>query len=69
MSIGKVIRSFEIPFSQVGFFPLTKSMGPVAQRITRLTTDQKIPGSNPGRIDFNFFFHSNLHNILLVRSN
>ena len=24
--------------------------GPVAQRITRLTTDQKIPGSNPGRI-------------------
>ena len=29
--------------------------GPVAQRITRLTTDQKIPGSNPGRID-DFFF-------------
>ncbi len=24
-------------------------MGPVAQWITRLTTDQKIPGSNPGR--------------------
>ena len=24
--------------------------GPVAQWITRLTTDQKIPGSNPGRI-------------------
>ena len=24
--------------------------GPVAQRITRLTTDQKIPGSNPGRL-------------------
>ena len=23
--------------------------GPVAQWITRLTTDQKIPGSNPGR--------------------
>ena len=22
--------------------------GPVAQRITRLTTDQEIPGSNPG---------------------
>ena len=28
-----------------------KHSGPVAQRITRLTTDQKIPGSNPGRID------------------
>ena len=25
--------------------------GPVAQWITRLTTDQKIPGSNPGRIE------------------
>ena len=25
--------------------------GPVAQRITRLTTDQKIVGSNPTRID------------------
>ena len=24
--------------------------GPVAQRITRLPTEQKIPGSNPGRI-------------------
>ena len=26
--------------------------GLVAQRITRLTTDQKIPGSNPGKVDF-----------------
>ena len=26
--------------------------GPVAQWITRLTTDQKIPGSNPGKVDF-----------------
>ena len=32
--------------------------GPVAQRIRRLTTDQKIPGSNPGRVGLvlNFFF-------------
>ena len=30
------------------------SVGPVAQRITRLTTDQKIPGSNPGRVEFFF---------------
>ena len=26
--------------------------GPVAQWITRLTTDQKIPGSTPGRLEF-----------------
>ena len=26
--------------------------GPVAQRIRHLTTDQGIPGSNPGRVDF-----------------
>lgn len=25
-----------------------RGRGPVAQRITRLTTDQEIPGSNPG---------------------
>ena len=25
--------------------------GPVAQRIRHLTTDQGIPGSNPGRVD------------------
>ena len=31
------------------------SAGPVAQRITRLTTDQKIPGSNPGRLEVFFF--------------
>ena len=31
--------------------------GLVAQWITRLTTDQKIPGSNPGKIEFfNCFF-------------
>ena len=29
-----------------------KELGPMAQRITRLTTDQKIPGSNPGKVDF-----------------
>jgi hypothetical protein len=27
------------------------NVGPVAQWITRLTTDQKIPGSNPGRLE------------------
>ena len=27
-----------------------KQAGLVAQRITRLTTDQKIPGSNPGKL-------------------
>lgn len=32
--------------------------GPVAQWITRLTTDQKIPGSNPGRVGNIFFAFS-----------
>ena len=33
------------------------SEGRVAQRITRLTTDQKIPGSNPGVVvSFEYFF-------------
>ena len=42
-----------------------RAVGPVAQRITRLTTDQKIPGSNPGRVEFFFFshgFYMELHN-------
>ena len=30
--------------------------GLVAQWITRLTTDQKIPGSNPGELDFLYHF-------------
>ena len=29
-----------------------RHLGPVAQRITRLTTDQKIAGSNPAEIVF-----------------
>ena len=29
--------------------------GPVAQRIRHLTTNQGIPGSNPGGVDFFFF--------------
>ena len=33
------------------------STGPVAQWITRLTTDQEIPGSNPGRFETFFPFH------------
>ena len=32
----------------------TRSQGLVAQWITRLTTDQKIPGSNPGKVEFFF---------------
>ena len=34
--------------------------GPVAQRIRHLTTNQGIPGSNPGRVDtFKYFFQLN----------
>ena len=40
---------------------LSHLSGPVAQWITRLTTDQKIPGSNPGRFDaFQLGWTSNL---------
>ena len=34
---------------------LAPNGGLVAQWITRLTTDQKIPGSNPGELDYLFF--------------
>ena len=39
--------------------------GCVAQRITRLTTDQKIPGSNPGTLDAYFFLE--IINILYTK--
>ncbi|CAB0040597.1 unnamed protein product [Trichogramma brassicae] len=39
-------RRYEI-CDRINFLPLTTGL--VAQRITRLTTDQKIPGSNPGK--------------------
>ena len=34
--------------------------GLVAQRITRLTTDQKIPGSNPGKLVHIFVLFNHL---------
>ena len=46
-------------------YPLTAKSGPVAQRIRHLTTDQGIPGSNPGRVDFFFFFVINFMIIAL----
>ena len=39
------IYSFPVEILRPG-----RAVGPVAQWITRLTMDQKIPGSNPGRI-------------------
>ena len=33
-------------------FSVSSNRGLVAQRITRLTTDQKIPGSNPGKVGY-----------------
>ena len=45
-------------------------IGPVAQRIRHLTTDQGIPGSNPGRIDvFIFSSHFLLHFVQNARVN
>ena len=40
--------------------------GLVAQWITRLTTDQKIPGSNPGKLDAFFFFLFSTRTLYLV---
>ncbi len=43
----------------VSFKKSVHPSGPVAQRITRLTTDQKIAGSNPAWVAaklFDFFF-------------
>ena len=34
-------------------------IGPVAQRIRRLTTDQEIAGSNPAGIEISFYFKAN----------
>ena len=41
-----------------GFILAELAGGLVAQWITRLTTDQKIPGSNPGELDI--FFHDSI---------
>ena len=48
---AKIYNGLEI----AGEMDLVLVAGPVAQWITRLTTDQKIPGSNPGRFG-NFSF-------------
>ena len=37
--------------------PVIRS-GPVAQRITRLTTDQKIAGSNPAWVEMSLLFRA-----------
>ena len=37
-------------------FQFSSGQGPVAQWIRHLTTDQGIPGSSPGRVDFYQFF-------------
>ena len=52
------LSTLNILRNSVPRWPISKPplIGPVAQRITRLTTDQKIPGSNPGRIETFFFF-------------
>ena len=46
------INTFPVLSSNVIF----RASGLVEQWITCLTTDQKIPGSNPGKIDYNYHF-------------
>ena len=48
--------SENLKVSLARFKTLVLLSGPVAQWITRLTTDQKIPGSNPGKVAFFFLF-------------
>ena len=61
----KFMCGFIIPASQVRrqirpkILCLRANFGLVAQRITRLTTDQKIAGSNPAEIETFFTFFSN----------
>ena len=57
---GAFLLTFYLEYPCVYLNPMNKSLnfgctlddGLVAQWITRLTTDQKIPGSNPGKVDF-----------------
>ena len=41
----------------------------MAQWITRLTTDQKIPGSTPGRLEIFESFFQNIKSIFIMVSN
>ena len=47
-----------MPISIIEFYVyyVTNKRGLVAQWITRLPTEQKIPGSSPGKVDISFFF-------------
>ena len=45
-----MIFVFGALIDHVSYFLESRYKGPVAQWITRLTTDQKIPGSTPGRL-------------------
>ena len=45
-----------ISISEFNVYYVTNKRGLVAQWITRLPTEQKIPGSSPGKVDISFFF-------------
>ena len=49
-----MVKHFIYVLTSLVLKSLNWTHGPVAQRITRLPTEQKIPGSNPGRFDFSF---------------
>merc|ERR1712240_546756 len=54
--LSSYAKRYIYPLIKTGSGEKTHSQGLVAQWITRLTTDQKIPGSNPGKVEFFFIF-------------
>ena len=63
LNLGEVTLLFApafVPSSVVWMAVRSVCSGPVAQWTTRLTTNQKIAGSNPARVDFYLFFLADL---------
>ena len=58
--LSSYAKKYIYPLIKTGSGEKTHSQGLVAQWITRLTTDQKIPGSNPGKVDLHLFHPRNL---------
>ena len=52
---SNMVKHFIYVLTSLVLKSLNWTHGPVAQRITRLPTEQKIPGSNPGRFEISLF--------------